>query len=451
MRGFCKHVMALLHLIVREVEQGCNVACTSKPQQWHKPRSKGKIHAPEFVKNLVVHQAKGQFHTTPNDFEKSKRSSHDPRCYAYRRDRTLNDFNLERLKQITSGNCGILLYTPLNTGINDNNVNTDTNPEESCQSVQVKSISHIATEILNWKPGLSLTEFEEKLEQKIQVNEQLINAVALQTKSQSNSSAWVALRLGRITASKVKQCMKKVRADGSVSNKNNSLLGNILSYTSSIQTREMRHGIKMERTCINHYIAIQKKRHVNLQVTSTGLHISEEHPFIAASPDGIINCSCSTESPNCNAQGRKGCLEVKNPFTSDKIAIWATKPSSCLLLQQDGTAKLDKEHQYYAQVQCQMFVTNTDYADFVLRTGAKSSNIHIERINKDTQFVENMIIKCRTFFKKAIVPELYCGLVKEFYTLRYVKEIVEKIVNHVCYLETHRTVRMTGTKKLRLR
>ena len=158
MRGFCKHVMALLHLIVREVEQGCNVACTSKPQQWHKPKSKGKIHEPEFIKNLVVHQAKGQFHTTPNDFGKSNRSSHDPRSYAYRKERTLNDFDLDKLKRITNGNCAVLLYTPLNNGINemvnlccDNDCNINTEQLNEC--VEVKSIPHITNEILKNKPG----------------------------------------------------------------------------------------------------------------------------------------------------------------------------------------------------------------------------------------------------------------------------------------------------------
>lgn len=255
------------------------------------------------------------------------------------------------------------------------------------------------------KPGLSLTEFQEALEQEMKVNEQSANRVAFKTKSQSSSSTWFALRLGRITASKVKQCMKKVKDDGIVSRKNNSILGNILAYTPPIQTMEMKHGIKMERTCINHYTAIQKKNHVNFQVTCTGLHICEEHPFIAGSPDGIINCSCLPESQNCGVQGRKGCLEVKNPFTSDKIAVWAAKPSSCLAVQ-NGIVKLNRGHQYYAQVQCQMFVPNTDYADFVVRTNARSSNIHIERISKDSKFVENMITKCRIFFNEVIVPKL---------------------------------------------
>ena len=53
--------------------------------------------------------------------------------------------------------------------------------------------------------------------------------------------------------------MKKVNDDGIMSRKNNSILGNILAYTLPIQTREMKHEIKMEHTCINHYTAIQKK------------------------------------------------------------------------------------------------------------------------------------------------------------------------------------------------
>ena len=62
LRGYCKHVLALLHLIVREVEGGCNKACTSKPQIWHKPHKKGKkVTQPDFVKNLVIRKVKGTF------------------------------------------------------------------------------------------------------------------------------------------------------------------------------------------------------------------------------------------------------------------------------------------------------------------------------------------------------------------------------------------------------
>lgn len=443
--------MALLHLIVREVDQGCNIACTSKPQQWHKPKSKGKIHEPDFLKNLVLHQAKGQFHTTPNDFEKSYRRNHDPRTFEYRKEKTLADFDLDRLKEITDGNCAILLYTALNHATEESTNIQKESAEELNPTVKVRSIPCITAEILKSSPGISLPEFKNTLKQEIKVDEQTIKHVAEETTSQSSSCEWFSLRQGRITASKISQCIKKVHADGSVSQNNNSLLGNLLQYTPPIQTKEMKHGMKMEQTCVNHYTAIQKKRHQHFKVTSTGLHISQQYPFIAASPDGIINCSCPAESPTCSAQGRKGCLEVKNPFTNDKIDIWARKPSSCLLIQQDGTIELNKDHQYYAQVQCQMFVTNTDYADFVVRTNAKSSNIHIERIIKDAEFVDNMITKCDIVFDKVVIPELYHGQVKTHYTLRFINEIVNNIVKDAVYLsESHPLVKFNGTKKLRL-
>jgi len=173
-----------------------------------------------------------------------------------------------------------------------------------------------------------------------------------------------------------------------------------------------------------------KKRNM-LTVTQTGLYICQQYPFIAATPDGIIHCSCPADS-QCTAKGKKGCLEVKNPFTSDKIADWAEKPSSCLTVNKDGTLKLKNTHQYYAQVQCQMFVTNTDYADFVVRTKAKNGNIRIERIRLDKQFTDTMITKCVIVFKKLLLPELYDGKLKTHFTLAFVREIVENLVNDCC-------------------
>jgi hypothetical protein len=96
-----------------------------------------------------------------------------------------------------------------------------------------------------------------------------------------------------------------------------------------------------------------------------------------------------------------------------------------------------------------MFVTNTDYPDFVVRTTAKSANIHIERIMKDGEFIDNMITKCAIVFNKVIVPELYHGVVMAHFTLRFIKEIVENIVKHaVCVSESDDKV--NGTKKIRL-
>ena len=55
-------MLALLHLVTREVEAGCNLAVTSKPQQWDKPHKKGhKVHDAEFVRNATIKKVKGLF------------------------------------------------------------------------------------------------------------------------------------------------------------------------------------------------------------------------------------------------------------------------------------------------------------------------------------------------------------------------------------------------------
>ena len=95
LRGYCKHVIAILHLVVREVEGGCivNKACTSKPQMWHKPHTKGKkVNQPDFVKNLTIRKVKGNFDSSPKGPTKVNRLNYDPRAFCFQKKKTLSDF-----------------------------------------------------------------------------------------------------------------------------------------------------------------------------------------------------------------------------------------------------------------------------------------------------------------------------------------------------------------------
>ena len=40
------------------------------------------------------------------------------------------------------------------------------------------------------------------------------------------------------------------------------------------------------------YVKIMSSRHENFQVRDSGLIISTQHPYLGASPDGIISCDC---------------------------------------------------------------------------------------------------------------------------------------------------------------
>ena len=121
-------------------------------------------------------------------------------------------------------------------------------------------------------------------------------------------------------------------------------------------------------------------------ISNAGFFISEEHPFIGASPDGMTNCLC------CGA----GVLEVKCPYC---IRMEDPDKATCL-----ESGKLSTQHAYYYQIQLQMFVCSVDHADFVIGTFQESKpSLHIERIAFNKEFVIICMEKSRNFFDLCIL------------------------------------------------
>ena len=389
-------MLALLHLVTREVEAGCNLAVTSKPQQWHKPHKKGhKVHDAGFVRNITIKKVKGSFDSCMVDeVHNKKRLNFDPRAVCHQRERTLADFDLIKLSEITGGNCGVLLYT-LREQASKAKTEIDFKPE-------VKGLSEIDANVKKVQ-NITLQDYIEKVKSEMALSKEQILFIADCTVKQSKCSMWYNMRIGRITASLMKECMVKVDANGNLSSRNTSYLGKVLGYGEKVNTKEMRWGIAMEDIAISHYKAIQGKTHSGLTVVRCGLYISQLNPFIAGTPDAIVSCNC------CG----KGVVEVKNPYSAKHEAIsdYCTMKSSCLHVL-DGEMVLKKCHAYYAQVQCEMYVTDCKYADFVLRTCSQTDNIHIERIFFDPEFVFQMIQKSKQVFECVVLPEMYHREVK---------------------------------------
>ena len=85
--------------------------------------------------------------------------------------------------------------------------------------------------------------------------------------------------------------------------------------------------------------------------------INPKYPFIGASPDGYVTCSCH----------RKSLIEVKCPYRCrDKsIETVANDKDFCLTIE-DGKYYLDKDHAYFYQVQCQLNICEIDMCHFVV-------------------------------------------------------------------------------------
>ena len=148
-------------------------------------------------------------------------------------------------------------------------------------------------------------------------------------------------------------------------------------------------GCDHEAEAITAYVK-SMNNHQNFTCKQSGLVISASHPYIGASPDGIINCDC------CGLH----VLEVKCPY-----CIRMEDPSTASCLQNDTLAS---SYQYYYQVQTQLFACCcSSYADFVIATFGESQVKFItKRILRDENLVSEFLQKAEQFFKLCILPEL---------------------------------------------
>ena len=96
-----------------------------------------------------------------------------------------------------------------------------------------------------------------------------------------------------------------------------------------------------------------KNTHSNFIVVDGGLFLSSAYPYLRASPNSIVSCSC------CGV----GCLEIKCPYCDREKSIDnIVQKSSCIEKVNDSDI-LKENHQYFYQIQVQLLVTNYEYCD----------------------------------------------------------------------------------------
>ncbi|XP_072029099.1 uncharacterized protein [Amphiura filiformis] len=135
--------------------------------------------------------------------------------------------------------------------------------------------------------------------------------------------------------------------------------------------------------------------HINAGVEETGLHVHATYQYIAASPDGLVSCSCT---PSCGA----GLVEIKCP---PSIAGCHPTPENYPhLIIINGKVTLNPKDPYYTQIQMQLGVTGRRWCDFFVYTGESTS--FVERIDFNTNSWNKIKEACIYFFNNALVNEL---------------------------------------------
>ena len=245
---------------------------------------------------------------------------------------------------------------------------------------------------------------------KVAINKQEIDDIERDTREQGECELWLSERKKRVTASMVGEICK-MRKDTRRSKKVEVLLYS--RFRGNIATQ---YGTQMEDVARQAYIKHQHNNgHPNLSSSKTGLVISADTPWLAASPDDRINDPDSSQP--------FGLAEYKNPYKVREMTLSEACekcPSFCLSKQMDKTSGsfsyyLKQRHNYYYQIQCQLYCDRRDWCDFVLRT---EKELHVERIHFNSTWWKQQLPKLKQFYFEALLPELAsprygCGEIRE--------------------------------------
>lgn len=364
------------------------VACTSKICEWNAARKRAY---PAPLKNLdfkrpnkkeTVPRMDSHFTGTLKGY-----STPDPINFITQEDRE----DLEALKKIAP-DAAVFNSISLWDDSSEEGSTTDTADETETNTLPELLTSFFDPSTIN-NTHAEVTELGEKL-----YNEYLKNCTQLQfdnltktTTQQSLNHKWMLHRAGRITAS---NCKCAFAMD--VKSPALSTIKQIMQYGCHIDTPATKYGKEMETTARDSYFNENTSKHDNLTITSTGLHINQKYPFLGASPDGILNCSCHG----------KGLLEIKCPFKyKDGLKHWIDD-KNCPIT---AAKKMKINHPYYFQVQLQMLVTELRYCDFfVWSNGTSPGDTFQVRVCINEEFCFKLKEKLESVFHVVILPELVC-------------------------------------------
>jgi putative phage-type endonuclease len=198
-----------------------------------------------------------------------------------------------------------------------------------------------------------------------------------ETRAQSACKKWHTEREWRITASMFGDIVK------ATDRRELELLALTILSPPKLSSPAITHGRTYEETARS-----ELEERLNKSVQKCGLFVSTEHPFLAASPDGLI--------------GGDTIVEIKCPFGGRDVIPTAGKAFPFLVKKPDGSVGLKQNHNYYYQVQGQMAIAKAKMCYFVVYT---FRDMLVEKILFDANLFNNVMLpKLQDFYKSVYCP-----------------------------------------------
>lgn len=354
----CKHIAALCYAIeefnrlklLRVFE-----TCTERLQTWNQPRKRRldseRVYDIDFSRKIYGREPKV-----------AKTSLNDPRlpCYKQRNAQDANKQLLDSVKE-NNPNCGFFyLFSEQKLGKQTENTMYDI-PPATQQPLSKKEILDRASAI----------------KKRVFIDDETREKIKETTKSQSESDQWFYHRKVRITASKCKRALLKPTTSPT------KAIGEILGLNNNFQSSKMNQGLKDEHTIIEMY-----ENAIGCQVVKAGFSISRTHGFLGASPDGEVD---------------GGLVEIKRVFPNEGQTLKSAVCARNICKNSANGLLINSNHQYYYQIQLQMFCTDTYWTDLVISDTNELIIINVHRSNK---FLRHVIPKLEYFYDSHILLEL---------------------------------------------
>jgi len=124
---------------------------------------------------------------------------------------------------------------------------------------------------------------------------------------------------------------KKVREDGSVGDKNDSLLKDIMGYRPPAYSPAIHWGQYNEDNAIKEFFKCKRSQHKKMKIHKCGVVLWNTNPVIAASPDALVSYSAIWSA---TTRSKKTHLPIEtypfhslpvNQFMSSYNILWRNK------------------------------------------------------------------------------------------------------------------------------
>lgn len=205
--------------------------------------------------------------------------------------------------------------------------------------------------------------------------------IEIATREQSDCKLWMDVRSVRINSS----CFGKVFSMDDKGIKNyKKIAKDLLNPQSLSHLPSIQHGKFYEV-----HARKEAENYIGQSIHKCGIFISLTHPYLAGSPDGIIDDDT--------------CIEIKCPYSAKDEKISPKTIDYLYICDEEKTMKLKKSHNYYSQIQGQMFCAEKKRCLFIIYTLV---DVLILPIDRDEEFINKMVRSLSDFYNNYFKTEL---------------------------------------------